>query len=291
MKLMAKFNLILLVIFATGGFALARIANSFLIEDARSQVMQEAQLMLASASSVRQYTADQISPLLQQNPRHRVHFLPQTVPFYGATSTFNDLRKSYPDYSYREAALNPTNPEDRATDWESDIIYQLRDHPGKDQTGVRQTASGPALYIAQPIVATHDCLECHSTPSAAPVALRAVYGATNGFGWKENEIIGAQIVAVPMAVPIANAQLGYHRLILFLTAVMLLTVATLDMGVYWFVIRPLKLVSDAADRVSRGEKFVPAVQISGHDEIATVAASFNRMQVSLAKALRMVDED
>ena len=32
------------------------------------------------------------------------------------------------------------------------------------------------------------------------------------------------------------------------------------------------------------------VQVRGNDEIATVAASFNRMQVSLAKALKLVSE-
>jgi protein-histidine pros-kinase len=30
----------------------------------------------------------------------------------------------------------------------------------------------------------------------------AIYGTNNGFGWKENEIVGAQIVSVPMSVPL-----------------------------------------------------------------------------------------
>ena len=37
-----------------------------------------------------------------------VHFLPETIPFYGSTTTFHLLREHYPDYSYKEAALNPT---------------------------------------------------------------------------------------------------------------------------------------------------------------------------------------
>jgi protein-histidine pros-kinase len=72
---------------------------------------------------------------------------------------------------------------------------------------------------------------------------------------------------------------------------MVVAMVALDSGVYWFVIRPLRIVSETADRVSRGEKNVPAVAIRGKDEIASVAASFNRMQVSLAKALKMFDED
>ena len=292
MKLLLKFNLILLVIFGAGGLLISQLAYSFLIGNARREVLNEAQLMMASANSVRDYTADDLSPLLQQNPRHRIRFLPETIPFFGATTTFNNLRRDYPDYTYKEAALNPTNPEDRASDWESDTIHELRDHPGQVQAiGDRSTPTGPALYIAKPIKAAQECLECHSRPSAAPPAMLAVYGSANGFGWKKDEIVGAQIISVPLSVPVSIADRAYHRLLLFLFLTTLLAILALDAGVYWFVIRPLRIVSETADRVSRGEKNVPPVQINGKDEIASVASSFNRMQLSLAKALKMFEEE
>ena len=291
MKLLTKFNLILLVVFAAGGYVISQFAYDFLVGNARREVLDEAQLMLASATAVRDYTATDLSPLLQQNPKHRVHFLAETIPFYGATTTFNKLRKDYPDYTYKEAALNPTNPEDRASDWESDIIHYLRDHPGETQAvGERQTATGPALYVAKPIAVTQECLECHSVPSAAPPAMLTVYGSANGFGWKKDEIAGAQIITVPLSVPVAIANRAYHRLLLFLAITLIVAILALDVGVYLFVIRPLKIVSDTADRVSRGEKNVPVIKVKGKDEIATVALSFNRMQVSLTKALKMVEE-
>jgi methyl-accepting chemotaxis protein len=295
MKLLAKFNLILFVIFGAGGFLISQVAYSFLIGNARREVLQQAQLMLASAKSIRDYTATDLSPLLQQNPGHRVRFLAETIPFYGATTTFNNLRKDNPDYTnyaYKEAALNPTNPEDRAADWESDIIYDLRNHPDKSQiTNTRPTSSGQSLYVANPIKATQECLECHSVPSAAPRAMLAVYGTANGFGWKKDEIVGAQIISVPMTVPITIANQAYHRLLIYLIATMIVAILALDAGVFWFVIRPLKTVSDTADRVSRGEKNVPAIKVKGKDEIATVASSFNRMQLSLAKAIKMVEDE
>ncbi len=292
MKLLAKFNLILLVIFGAGALLISHFAYAFLIGNARNQVLHEAQLMLANAQSVRDYIAKDISPLVEENPRHEVSFLPEAVPFFGATVTFNNLRKSYPQYTYKEAALNPTNPEDRAADWESDIIHHLRDQNADGQdSGVRETPNGPALFVANPIRATKECMQCHSVASDAPAGLIARYGSANGFGWQPNEIIGAQIISVPMALPVKIANQAYHRLMLFLGLTILLAIIALDAGVFWFVIRPLRVVSDAADRVSRGEKSVPAVRIRGKDEISVVAASFNRMQVSLAKALRMIDEN
>lgn len=291
MKLLTKFNLILLVVFGAGGYVISQLAYDFLIGNARREVLEQAQLMMAAAKSVRDYTSTDLSPLLQQSPRHRVHFLAETIPAHGATTTFNNLRRDYPDYSYKEAALNPTNLEDRASDWEADIIQALRDHPDEVQKiGERETPSGPSLYIAKPMKATPECLQCHSVPNAAPSAMLAVYGKNNGFGWKKNEVIAAQIVSVPMSVPVAIADRAYHRLLLFLVITLVAAILALDAGVYFFVIRPLKIVSDAADRVSRGEKDVPPIKVKGKDEVATVASSFNRMQVSLAKALRMIEE-
>ena len=54
------------------------------------------------------------------------------------------------------------------------------------------------------------------------------------------------------------------------------------------MIRPLKLLSDTADRASKGETNQALLPVKGSDEIATVTASFNRMQVSLAKAFKML---
>ena len=291
MKLLAKFNLILVVIFGAAGLLICQLAYSFLIRNARREVLAQAELMVAGTRAVRDYTADDLSPLLQQNPRHKVRFLAETIPFFAATTTFNMVRKSYPEYSYKEATLNPTNLEDRASDWEADVIHELRDHPEQQQVvGERDTPSGQALYLAHPIKVDPPCLECHSVPSAAPHAMLAVYGSANGFGWKPNEIVGAQIISVPMSVPVAIANQAFRSLVVALLLTLLLAIIALDAGVYWLVIRPLRIVSDSGDRISKGDKNVPPLVVSGKDEIASVIESFNRMRVSLTKALAMLEE-
>jgi hypothetical protein len=63
----------------------------------------------------RRYTSSDLAPLLEQNPQHKTRFLAETVPAFGAIITFNKLRQNYPEYTYREVTLNPTNPEHRAT--------------------------------------------------------------------------------------------------------------------------------------------------------------------------------
>jgi HAMP domain-containing protein len=291
MKLLTKFNLVLIVFFGAGGLIIAQLAYSFLMRNAREQVVEQAELMMASARSTRDYTSEQIKPLLLKNPEHETNFLPQTVPAFAATTVFSKIRKNYPNYSYREATLNPTNLVDRADDWETDIIRNFSDHPNdKLLVGERETPTGRQLYLARPMTVAPSCLECHSTPDVAPAAMIKKYGSSNGFGWNLDQVIAAQIVSVPMAVPMGIADQAFHRLIFFLIATFVVTIVALDAGLYWLVIRPLHEVSTAADRISKGETDLPELKVRGKDEIAEVTESFNRMHVSLAKALKMLDQ-
>ncbi|HXZ81186.1 MAG TPA: DUF3365 domain-containing protein [Terriglobales bacterium] len=291
MKLVAKFNLILVILFGVGLAVIAYMSYSFLMSNARDQVLQQAQLMVESASSTREYTAQELTPLLEENPRHLTTFLPQTIPFYAATVTFARLHGKYPDYTYKEAALNPSNPRDRAVEWESDLIQYFRNHPGqRELVGERETPTGRSLYLAHPIAVGKECLDCHDRPETAPATIVQTYGTANGFGWKLNEINAAQIVSVPMTVPVGIANRAFRRLMTYLTVIFLLTLAAMDAALYYMVIRPLRRLSHAADKISKGDKDLPELPVHSTDEIGTVTASFNRMCVSLSKALKMLNE-
>ncbi len=289
-KLLTKFNLVLIVVFGLGLYLIAHNAYNFLMEDARQQVLQQAQLMSASASATKDYTDQQVSPILETTTQHTTDFLPQVIPFYAANTTFKFLRNSHPDYTLREAALNPTNLDDRATEWEADLINYFRDHPSDtERVGQRNTPVGPVLYVADPIVAAAGCLPCHSQISVAPKSMIHHYGRDHGFGWTANQIIGAQIVSVPMSVPIAMANKGFRILLISLGTIFLLTIVLIDLAMYFIVIRPLRRVSKNADIISKGEIDMPPLEIKGRDEIAEVTASFNRMHTSLIKAFEMLN--
>jgi HAMP domain-containing protein len=297
MKLLAKFNLLLIIVFGLGMALIAINARSFLLEDAKTTVLGQAKLMAASSKATRDYTDEEISPILENTPEHKNEFLPQTIPFYAATVTFNRLRKSgfdFADYTYKEATLNPTNLTDRASDWEADIINHFRNNPGNKPTeaeiiGERESAVGPTLYLARPIAVESGCLTCHSSPSVAPKAMIKRYGTQNGFGWHQNEIVAAQIITVPMSVPIELANNGLRNLLITLGTIFFATVALIDIGMYFIVIRPLRSVSQAADRISTGEIDLPPLPVKGKDEIADVTTSFNRMHTSLKKAMELLN--
>ena len=201
------------------------------------------------------------------------------------------LGEKFPDYLYKEAALNPTNPADKATDWEAGMIDEFRRDPTLSRFSVvRDAPGGPVLSIARPVrVTDKDCLTCHSTPQAAPAAMVDLYGPNNGFGWQLGAVEGAQIVSVPMAVALGreNQQLLVHAG--GLAAIFAIVLLLLNVLLHVFIIRPIRRISSLAVEVSTGRTDAPEFTERGHDEIASLAASFNRMRRSLASAMQLLD--
>jgi len=291
MNLLTKFNLILVVLFGTGLFLVSRFAKEFLLENARQQVVHQAELMVESAQSTRNYTVEDLKPLLDKLPE-QPEFVRETVPAFAATETFNRLHKDFPEYSYKEATLNPTNPRDRANEWETDVINYFRNNPGKTEfVGERDTPTGRSLYLAHPMSAKKPCLVCHSTPEVAPASMLRTYGPNNGFGWNEGEIVASQIVSVPMSLPVSIADKAYQRLLIYLVGIFIVTLATVDLLLVFIVIRPVQKLADNADRLSKGDLEAPQLDIRGKDEISALTASFNRMDVSMRKALAMIQDE
>ena len=311
MRLLAKFSVIFAVVFGLGLVAAAVLFHDSLQRSAREQVLYQAQIMMDTALAMRTYTTEQIRPVLNdlaqpysaqaddaisricaREAAARRVFRPQIVPAFAATEVFNYLRKKYPDYFYKEASLNPTNPRNRVVDWEEDILKVFRSRPDLMLLdGERMTPLGKSLFLAKPMRAGKSCLECHTTAAEAPQEMVKLYGPANGFGWKENEIIAAQIVSVPVSLPVEMANRSFRRLLVSLVVVGIVTLLVLDLLLYFTVVRPVSRFARRADEISKGQMDVPELPVKGHDEISILAASFNRMHRSLSAAMKMLDQE
>jgi HAMP domain-containing protein len=289
-NLFVKFNLILLLVFGVALVPAAYLSNQLLQSNARNQVIQNARIMMQSALATRTYTSQQIVSLLAKQAQD--DFIPQTVPSYSATEVFNTVRKSNPEYTYKEATLNPTNLRDRTNDWEADVVNAFRADPKLTEIiGERDSARGRSLHLARPIqINDAACLSCHSTADAAPKPVVKTYGPNNGFGWQLHEIVGAQIVSVPMGVAEGMASKALTAILGTVLAVFASMFVFLNILLWFVVIRPIKKLSAMADQVSSGNLEADEVTVGGSDEVAVLAGSFNRMRISLAKALNLLEE-
>jgi protein-histidine pros-kinase len=290
MKLIVKFNLVFIAVFLIGLGIAAHVADQLLQNNAREEMLHSARLVMETALATRGYTSTQVGPLLQTQMKYG--FLPQSVPAYSATEVFNGLRKKFPEYAYKEATLNPTNPRNRAVDWETDVVNQFRNNTDHSEIiGERDTPTGRLLYIARPIqIRDAACLACHSTVDAAPKTLIDRYGPANGFGWKLNEIVGAQVVSVPTDVPTQRARTAFRSFMLSLAGVFVFVAIVLNVMLVYMVIRPVSRLAKLADQASLGNTDVPDFHVRSRDEIRMLADSFNRMKKSVVQAMKMLEE-
>jgi protein-histidine pros-kinase len=289
MGLRAKFNLTMLAAFIIGLGLAAAISWRVINDAAREEVIEEARIIAAEAAAVRDYTVKEIEPLLAAQSRNR--FLPHTIPAFAAVTTQREFSRRFPNYTYREAALNPTNPADKATPEEAAVIERFRQDPGLNTLiTTRDTPAGQTLSIASPEkIQNKECLVCHSTPDAAPASMIDIYGPQGGFGWQVNETVGAQIVSVPMDVARDGAKATFFTFLGGVSAVFALSLLLLNVLLHFMVIRPITAISRRATEVSTGGAGGEEFEVKGSDEVASLAQSFNRMSRSLATAMKMLD--
>jgi protein-histidine pros-kinase len=293
MKLLLKFNLVLLAVFAIGIAVTATISRDLLQRNAREEVYENAKLLIDSALAVRNYTARNIAPLLVTQIKYE--FRPEMVSAFSAIEVLKTLRETNPEYNqflYREATLNPTNPANKAVDWENDIVSGFRNGAVTPPVfGARDTPNGRMLFVAKPLkVGGEGCLLCHDTAERAPTTMIAKYGAANGFGWKVNEIVAAQIVQIPERFVLARAEMTFRVFMGSLVGVLLAIALTLNLLLWWMFIRPVTKIAALADRISLGAVDAPDFVARSRDEIGLLASSLSRMRRSLVQAMTMLED-
>ncbi|MEW6340686.1 MAG: DUF3365 domain-containing protein [Paraburkholderia sp.] len=291
LSLAIKFNLVFVAIFAIGLTATGFVADRVLQQQALEETRHDADVLTSAAAAMQNYTAQHITPLLATQIKYS--FVPESVPAYSAIEMLGTLKSAFPNFSYKSTMLNPTNPRDRPTDWEAQVIARLHDRPElKEMTGQRPGPGGESLlFLARPSRITDAaCMQCHSTPSAAPPTMLDKYGPANGFGWTMNEVIGAEFVSVPMSESISRGHAVWRSFMAALSAVFAVVLIALNVMVHFLVTRRLQALSKAADAVSLGKLNEVELPSGGSDEITSLAVSFERMRTSLVAAFEILEE-
>jgi hypothetical protein len=251
---------------------------------------QQARVLLASALAVRDYTSDRIKPQFAAAPGGA--FREETVPSFAAQTVFRSVSNGDAAYSYREAALNPTSPDDRAVPVEVELIRRFAaDRSLTELKGMRDVGDERVFYLARPLRITDAaCLACHSTPSAAPPSLLAKYGASNGFGWRLNETVGVQLLAVPVTAQFRQTLASVAILCGGLMVIFAAAYFALSRSLARAFVLPLGDLAAAADRASRDGEDRNPIPSGGVSELRDLAAAVERLRTSLRKALSRLAE-
>jgi len=292
LKLAPKFILILSFIFLLAIVVTGSIFANLLKIQTEAEMLSRGHLLMAAMKSVKQYTHEQVTPLLEDRIREKgATFAPEIVPAYSARQVFENLRQmpEYRQFSYKEAVLNPTNPDDQADEFEAQLVAQFRQDPDLEVVGGLHKRLGEEIfYQAIPIQITEEsCLRCHGSPEKAPQSMIDRYGTKGGFGWKLNEIVGVQIAFVPSGEVIAIARKNALLIMGTLTGIFTLIAILIQFLLRQTVVKPIRPMARLAHRLSSDDlKPDPAgeadLQLLGKyskssDEIGQLARIFERM--------------
>jgi len=152
----------------------------------------------------------------------------------------------------------------------------------------RTTPTGRFIVLARPLVAKQACMECHSTAANAPRSMVAIYGGHNGFGWKADDIIAAQIVSVPIQASAVRAGHIRKLFVLPFACLILVMYVAINLLLNFVVIRPIERIAETAEAVSMGRIDTPEYDYESADEIGRLNESFNRMHRSVVEAFRLL---
>ena len=287
MKIRTKFNITIIGLTFAGLIILSVMAFYLLKAQARNESIFTADLLLNTILAVRQYTVNNVRPNLDHDSSDL--FLAESVPAFSAHQVMDNLNQQFPEYSYREAVFNPTNPKDQLESWEAELANEFKLNRTQDRIiSERQIGENSFLTIAKPIVITNpDCLACHSDPKIAPEKMIKKYGDKGGFGWQMHDVIGVQAVTVPMSFAEQSARDIMFYFISAFAVVFLAMMLAFNAVFTKAISRPLETLSKQVHILSSGlfHNLKP-LHLGTGDEIDILAQGLSKLQINTAKMIK-----
>jgi len=181
--------------------SVAIVVYVFLKDLATERIYRETEIFIGTADATRLYVKDVLRPTVAEMVSSD-DFIPNAMSttFVGR-EVMHRLRKRFPDFSYKRASDNPTNPTNRADSLEEEKLKWFRENPDKGEWhGLIQ--KGDRSYYARfrAILAETECLRCHGDPKDAPRQMKEIYGNDGGFHYRVGEVVAADTIYIPVDV-------------------------------------------------------------------------------------------
>ena len=252
------FTKMLTIIFFVGILTSGIILSAAMRQKAEGEMVQKAEILLQTMNSVRSYTSGQVKPHLEDELTTDSEFILEAVPAYSARKVFEEFRatEGYGDFLYKEATLNPTNPVDKADDYETQLVNNFRnDEQLNEQTGYRKIDGKNLLYVSRPLkVSQESCLQCHGRPADAPRSMQTTYGTENGFGWQLGEVVAAQILYSPASQVFVDGNRYLLLVVAIFSGVFAIVIGVINRLLKTSVIHPLGQLNKLIRDISLGQR-------------------------------------
>jgi len=144
--------------------------------------------------------------------------------------------------------------------WQQEIIDSFISHPSKNiYKGMKSDENGEFQILSQSIKDSN------------------------------NSVIGAKYIIIYKNQFLENVNRDLNQFIVILAVIFILLLIVINVLIQFLIIKPIKTISRQASDISRGNKVVDELSVSGNDEISELSHSFNRITRSLKAAMKLIN--
>lgn len=279
MVILAVVYCVSLVIAITGSYFVLK-------QETTREAVEKTELFAAVMSANQLYMAQNIRPEIKDKLPD-LYFPEATVGIQMLVETAELIQEEYPEYIFRVISPNPLNPANLSDDFENQIIKDFGNDQYDSWEGFIEKKGKNYYATAVPIEARRGCIWCHSTPDVAHPEMVEEYGTESGYGYNLGEIVGARFIYVPTEKAMEQTRKKLTIFVLTLSVLFLIAFLLIDGVIVRSVVRPIEEITSIATEISRG-KMDREFEVTSNDEIKALAEAFNRMKVSLSKAINMI---
>lgn len=289
MSIKSKVNLSFLILGILSIIAISLFNYNQTKKEVIANAFQKAELINSFAMASREYTVKTMRPLaVKMGGPGQFH--PEIMGgFFVARAIAERFGENQPGYRFKQATLNPVNLENMADYKEEQIIRFLAENRElSHKQGIMEDNNQRYFYIAKPVVAQKGCLMCHGDAKKAPAGRRNRYPGNGGYNYHVNSVIAAFITYVPVENALSDVRKSTLKLAGTSSAVVGFIFIAIWLLIDKMVTKPIVVLTQYADEVSRGKGLENKLAIQSKDEIGALYHSFDRLRQSVLKMMHML---
>ncbi len=200
-RFQARFLFVIAAILIVFSSLVAIIIYSHEMDTLEANAYEKTDLVMKAIEANRDYVQDILRPTMYKElPSHKF-ILEAMSSSYISRMVMERFNLKSQGFIYRRVAVNARNPDYEANPLETQMIERFRNNPSLEGwQGIIELDSKKYYMRFQPVVFKSSCLNCHGDPNDAPQEVVTLYGKSNGFSHKIDELAGVISVGVPIGL-------------------------------------------------------------------------------------------
>lgn len=294
MSLKQRFLIVLSLTMGILGIFFAVLLSMNLRDQLVTDTEHKASLILSQAEAIQNYVATVLRPTMYKRLHADAFILEAMSTSYVTRKIMSSLGFQDEHIRYRRVAVGARNPDYEADSFERAVMERFAADPALTRIEEITHYNGEEAFLAaRPVRFQASCLRCHGRPSDAPKALLARYGDERGFWRQSGELVGLDMVIVPVGSALGQIKgktVGFLSLFAVgLTGFYL----TIQLFFDRLVVANLRRVTDVL-RHYFPQEAVPAPNptqtLGPHDEIEEIYTGIETLAARLKEARENIEQ-